>query len=143
MTANVYNSVVDARSWGSNLPESIETARKYYQTVNPGTFYRVFSPVTQVLALLALILFWKSGRSVRVALIVAFLIYAAGDALTFGYFYPRNAIIMGRNSMDMEMVRQAWSEWSTMNWVRSVLVMVGVVFSCLGLHRGYAGRMVG
>ena len=66
---NFYNSLVDARSWGGNIPDSIATAREYFKTVNPGNFFRVFSPINQVLGLLALILFWKSAPAARLSLI--------------------------------------------------------------------------
>ena len=65
MLTNVYNSMIDARSWGSDLPASLETARQYFRTANPGDFFRVFSPLNQALALLALLLFWRSGRRAR------------------------------------------------------------------------------
>jgi hypothetical protein len=32
--ASVYNSVVDARSWGSNIPESLTTAQQYFAVVH-------------------------------------------------------------------------------------------------------------
>lgn len=44
---NVYNSLIDTKSWGSNIPGSIATAREYYKAVNPGNFYRLFSPLTR------------------------------------------------------------------------------------------------
>lgn len=133
---NVYNSVVDAASWGSNIPESIQTARQYYSTVTPATFLRVFSPINQVLALLALVLFWKSASAVRKYLGIALLMYIATDALTFGYFYPRIAI-MFESGTDAEVITHAWQEWSAMNWVRSLIILVGVFFSSLSLHKIY------
>ena len=45
---NVYNSIVDARSWSANIPDSILTARTYFKTVNPGTFFRTGSPLVPV-----------------------------------------------------------------------------------------------
>ena len=54
LISNIYTSVVDSTSWGSNIPHSIEAAREYFKTVNPGNFFRIYSPVNQVLALLAL-----------------------------------------------------------------------------------------
>ena len=60
--ANIYTSWVDARSWGANIPQSIETAREYFKIVNPGNFFRMLSPANQVVALLVLILFWKVFR---------------------------------------------------------------------------------
>ena len=47
---NTYNSLIDARSWGSAIPHSIAVTREYYSHVNPGNFFRIFSPLNQVLA---------------------------------------------------------------------------------------------
>jgi Domain of unknown function (DUF1772) len=136
LLTNIYTSVVDATSWGSNIPVSIEAARKYFSVVNPGTFFRIFSPVNQLLALVSLILFWRSGAPVRSYLGIAFAFYLITEAFTFGYFYPRNAIMFG-TSTDVELIKQAWSEWNMMNWLRSALLGVGVCFSCLGLNSAY------
>jgi hypothetical protein len=133
---NVYNSVVDAASWGSHIPESLETARQYYSTYTPATFLRVFSPLNQLLALLALIVFWKSTPAVRKYLGIALVMYIVTDVLTFGYFYPRIAI-MFETGTDVTALTQAWKEWSAMNWVRSLVILVGVFFSSLSLHRIY------
>jgi len=134
---NVYNSVVDAASWGSQIPESLETARKYYSTFTPATFLRVFSPLNQVLALLALILFWRSAQTVRKYLGIALVMYIATDALTFGYFYPR-INIMFETGTDVKVLTQAWQEWNAMNWVRSLVILTGVFFSSLSMHKIYS-----
>lgn len=133
---NVYNSVVDAASWGHNIPESIYTARKYYEVTTPATFLRVFSPLNQILGLLAAILFWKSSRAIRLLLVTALAFYIATDALTFGYFYPRIAI-MFEGSLDTTSLTQAWREWSDMNWVRSFILATGVFLSSTALHKVY------
>ena len=36
---NIYNSIVDARSWSANIPDSILTARNYFKTVNPRNIF--------------------------------------------------------------------------------------------------------
>src|SRR3982750_179280 len=89
--ANVYTSVVDAKSWGANIPDSILTARSYFKAVNPGRFFRVASPPNQLFALATLIACWKSGKRARLYFGVAFLLAVLVDALTFAFFYPRNA----------------------------------------------------
>src|SRR5215468_6332009 len=88
--ANIYTSLVDSKSWGAEIPQSIETGRDYFKTVNPGTFFRMISPLNQVVALLVLILFWKVSVNVRIYLGVAFALYVCVDVFTFAYFYPRN-----------------------------------------------------
>ena len=139
LMANVYNSLIDAQSWGSNLPGSIETARNYFKTVNPGHFYRLFSPINQVLGLLCLIVFWKTAPAARLYLGVALIMQIAADVMTFSYFYPRNDVLFISASLtDVATLKQVWSEWNAMNWVRSAIVLAGVVFSLVALHKIYS-----
>ena len=135
--ANVYNSIVDAKSWGASIPDSILTARNYFKAVNPGTFYRVVSPINQVIALATLIVCWKSGKRVRLCFGLAFLLAVLVDALTFAFFYPRNAILFSGAEANVEVLTKLWSEWSNMNWVRSLMLAVGLVSSMKGLDSLY------
>lgn len=139
LMVNIYNSIIDTRSWGNDIPNSITTAREYFKAVNPGNFFRVCSPINQVLGLLVLILFWKASPSIRLCLGVAFILYVLGDVFTFAYFYPRNDILFKSAQLaDAHTLKKAWSEWNMMNWVRSFMVLVGVFFSCLSLHKIYS-----
>lgn len=118
---NLYNSVVDAPNWGADLPNSLVAARHYFTVANPGTFYRVISPLNQVLALIAVIVCWKSGNTRYIAL-GSLVLAVLGDVFTFGYFYPRNEILFAAPiEASVDVVRRAWQEWSTMNWLRSAL----------------------
>jgi hypothetical protein len=136
---NLYTSLVDAKSWGSDIPTSIAAARDYYNTVNPGNFFRVFSPINQVLELLVLILFWKVSPAIRLYLGVAFVLYVLGDVFTFAYFYPRNDIMFNTAQLtDVDLLRKTWAEWDAMNWLRSLVILSGLVFSFLSLHKVYS-----
>jgi hypothetical protein len=142
LLTNIYTSLIDARSWGSNIPSSIATARDYYKAVNPGNFFRIFSPVNQALALIMLVLFWKTSPSIRLYLGIAFLMYIIAEGMTFKYFYPRNLILFRTAQLtDIELLKKTWSEWAFMNWVRSSLLVVGLVFSFLSLHKFYLLRI--
>lgn len=138
--ANIYNSVVDAPNWGHDIPASIQATRDYFSVANPGTFFRLFSPALQVVTLAALVLCWTLDRRVRYYLLAALVFAVATDVMTFGYFYPRNAI-MFENPMqgNTDAIRSAWAEWSRMNWPRSVVVAIGLVFDFAALLR-LAGR---
>jgi len=136
LAANVYTSVVDAPSWGSNIPESIHTARNYFKSGSPAKFFRIVSPLNQVLAILALILFWKAVPSARVFLGIALGCYVLTDVFTFAYFYPRNEI-MFVNGTDPALMSKAWSEWNAMNWVRSLIAFAGVCASFVSLDKIY------
>jgi hypothetical protein len=133
---NVYNSIVDAPAWGHNIPESIYDARKYYDVTTPATFLRVFSPLNQLIAVVAVVLFWRTSVQIRTLLFVSLLMYVITDALTFGYFYPRIAIMFDSN-LGASAMTQAWQEWSNMNWIRSLVLLVGVVCSSIATHKIY------
>ena len=141
LLTNVYTSIVDATSWGSDIPNSIGAAREYFKVVNPGNFFRLFSPLNQVLGLLVLILFWKSTPTIRLYVGIAFALYVLSDAFTFAFFYPRNEIMFETAALtEVDRLRKVWSEWNSMNWVRSGLALVGVVFSGRALHLWYVRK---
>jgi hypothetical protein len=50
--------MIDAKSWGNDIPNSISTAREYFKVVNPGNFFRLISPINQVLAIIVVVIFW-------------------------------------------------------------------------------------
>ena len=52
---NIYNSIVNAANWESNIPQSITATRDFFVVANPGTFFRLIDPTTLLLIVLALI----------------------------------------------------------------------------------------
>lgn len=133
---NVYNSLIDATSWGANIPGSLEITRQYFKNVNPGNFFRVFSPINQLFALIALLLFWKAPSPIRLYLGIALICYVLGDVFTYAYFYPRNDIMFKTASLtEVDKLKTAWSQWNRMNWVRSFIILVGLIFSFVSLHK--------
>jgi uncharacterized membrane protein len=123
--ANVYTSAVDARNWGSNIPTSLNAARAYFSVANPGSFFRIASPLTQVLSLLALILCWNVPGA-RLLAGIAVAANVTGDIMTFAYFYPRNAV-MFVNPMSADAAADAWRGWAAMNHVRSAVVLTALL----------------
>lgn len=132
---NTYTSLVDAKSWGSNIPHSIAVAREYFKTVNPGNFFRIFSPVNQLLGLLALLVCWKSDPATRLYLAIALVMYLLAEALTFGYFYPRNDIMFKTADLsNTVLLKKTWAEWNAMNWLRTLVLVIGLVCSFISLR---------
>src|SRR5258706_8565498 len=151
---NVYTSVVDAQNWGHDIPNSLMAAREYFSVANPGTFFRVASPTSQVLALLALIICWNSPPArggvapasgdevvggwprVRIYCAAALVLAVSVDLFTFAYFYPRNDIMfVAPLTTDTEALKTAWSGWTTMNWPRSGILAAQVIIDHLALMR--------
>ena len=137
---SIYNTVVDAKSWGSDIPASIQAARDYFQHVDPRRFYEVAGPVNLVLIVLTLILFWKESVSLRFYFAASLASYAA-IILTLAYFVPRNLILFTWPISDhLEQIGTASAQWSAMNWIRSLLGLAGVLFSFKGLDTYYVTR---
>lgn len=138
---SIYNTVVDAKSWSSDIPASIQTARDYFQHVDPRRFFEVVGPVNLILIVLTLILFWKDSFSLRYYFAASLALYAAILVLTLAYFFPRNLILFTWSISDhIEQIRRASAQWSAMNWLRSLLGLAGVLFSFKGLDTYYAWR---
>jgi hypothetical protein len=139
---NMYTSIVDAPSWGSDIPHSMETARAYFKDSDPGNFFRIFSPLNQFFGLLCVILFWKRSKNVRWFLVAACLLYFTAEGMTFKYFYPRNDIMFFSKTTDVGQLRSTWLEWRNMNWVRTLIVASGVVCSAMALHFSYTAKAI-
>jgi hypothetical protein len=137
LMVSIYNTLVDAKSWGSDIPTSIQAARDYYKHVDPRRLYAVMGPINQLLSLLTIIVFWRYG-SLRWYFIASFLLYAAIVLLTFVYFVPRDLMLFTWPIQDhLEEIRAAAAQWSHMNWLRSLLGLAGVLSSFKGLDTYY------
>ncbi len=138
LMVNIYNSLIDVKSWGSDIPQSIGTARQYFSHVNPGNFFRVFSPINQLIAVLAIIIFWKQAPGARLYLVIAAVLYILADVFTFAYFYPRNHVMFNTAQLsETARLTKIWMQWKTMNWLRSLIIFVGLIFSFLSIHKIY------
>ncbi|WP_262147144.1 hypothetical protein [Chryseobacterium foetidum] len=104
---NVFNSMVISEAVKSDIPNSVVAARAYFKTVNPRDFFKIFSPAVQIFAVLSLILFWKTAKSVRVFLGIDLLCSVAGDILAFTYFHPRNDLMyLSKPILDSERLKK-------------------------------------
>jgi hypothetical protein len=141
-TVTVYNTLVDAKSWRSDIPTSIQTARDYYAHVDPRRFYLIVGPPTVLLGVLTTILFWKDSVSLRLLFGASAGCYVVIVLLTIAYFVPRDLILFrGPIQGHVEEIRAAATQWSRMNWARTVLGCAGVLCSMRALHLYYTVLM--
>ena len=138
---NIYNSIVNAANWESNIPQSIAATKDFFTVANPGTFFKMIDPTNLILIVLALILYWKSTRTIRLCLGIALLCFVSSMILTFGYFYPRNEIMfLSEQLADTDTLKKAASEWGRMNWIRSSIWLAGLVFTFVALHNAVSSE---
>ena len=135
---SIYNTVIDAASWNSDIPMSIQTARDYFRHVDPRRFYGVAGPVNLILIVLTLVLFWKDSVKIRVCFATSLVLYATIVVVTLAYFVPRDLILFTSSIPDrVDEIKMAAAQWIHMNWLRSSLGLIGVLFSFKGLDAYY------
>jgi hypothetical protein len=133
--AALYESVVVAPNF-QGAPSSLEHARGFYHTTNPGTFFRVLAPSTQVFLLAALLCNWMPVPLTRWRLAGALALAILGDVITFRFHYPRNTILFSdpltRSAADLNRVG---SEWAAGNYVRIAVIFIAVVLVIVSMIR--------
>ncbi len=112
-----------ARNWNSN-PNFI---------IDNGKFFIVATPIAGILALLLLILGWKSPSPLRFWLRMGTIIYLLVVVITIFYFVPEQFALRGHEATqglsDAEILSRA-NRWVMLNNVRIVVALV-VVFATL------------
>lgn len=133
--AAVYESVVLAPNL-QGAPTSLEHARGFYHVTNPGVFFRVLSPATQLFLLVALVCNWRPTPGTRWRLAGALALAILADVITFQFHYPRNAIlfIAPLTNAPADLNRVA-AEWATGNYVRIVLILTAALLVMTSMIR--------
>jgi hypothetical protein len=128
--ATLYESVVMAPNYQRDVPTSIALARQFLQRTTPAHFFRVISPLTQLLLLASLIASWPLAAA-RWRLLTAFVLLVLVDVITYAYHYPRLTVMfkMPLQEDPSRMIRAA-REWAWGNIVRAVL-LTGAFLSAL------------
>ncbi|MGD9629106.1 MAG: DUF1772 domain-containing protein [Pyrinomonadaceae bacterium] len=125
--AGLYESVVIAPNYASNPPISLENAKQFFEVSNPGNYFRSVAPITQVTLLITLILNWRVPER-RWWILGALVLAIATDVITFGFHYPRNAILFtDPMNTSVEMLRAAASQWIVGNYVRIFTLLVSML----------------
>lgn len=134
--ASAYESVVMAPNYSARVPESLEHARSFFAVVTPASYFRVLSPVTQILLVLSTALAWREPKA-RWWFVGALVALAAADVITFTYHYPRNEMMFQKplSETPPQALADAAREWGPANHLRIALMAVAVAAALLGLTR--------
>ena len=124
--AGFYESVVMAPNYGANVPNSLEHAKEFFSVANPGNFFRLVAPVTQITLLIALVFNWRGAPERRWWILGALLLAVATDVITFTFHYPRNAILFtDPMNTPPEALRAAAGQWMYGNYLRVAFLLSG------------------
>ena len=119
--ASLFDTVVFAPNLNGG-PAALEHARLFMVKTTPANLFRVLSPTTQLLLILAVAANW-SGAERRWTLIGALVALVLCDVITFTYHYPRIRIMFDAPlTAPAERVILAAKQWTAANYVRLALL---------------------
>lgn len=126
--ANLYEVVVSVPNWRD--ADLLKAYRAFAVRRNPGHYYRVLSPLTNVVLLASLLAGWGAfpGRNAWVGAALGCMV--AAELFTVAYFFPRNRSLFEGNPDQAEVTRTV-GQWSRANYLRMLITVSGFL---LGMH---------
>jgi hypothetical protein len=130
--ASLYDAVVLAPNL-SGGPTGLEHGRLFMSAATPANLFRILSPATQLLLLVAVVVNWASPQR-RWPLVSALLALVLGDVITFTYHYPRNRLMFDAPlTVEPERLSLAARQWAAANLLRVALVLVSWLGTLIAL----------
>src|SRR5262245_3313976 len=132
--AALYDAVVLAPNLRRGR-EGLEHGRLFMSAATPASLFRVLSPASQILVLLAVVTNWSSPEQ-RWFLVGALLALVLSDVITFTYHYPRNRLMFTAPlTVEQDVLAVAARQWTSANFVRVALVLCAWVGTLIALLR--------
>jgi uncharacterized membrane protein len=129
----IYESIVMAPNYRTNVPESLKHVRGFMKTTNPAYYFRVFSPATIISLIVTIIVCWRFLPA-RWWFIGAFVGQVVTDTITYTFHYPINRILfLDPLISDNQILKQLTMEWGTGNKIRVLLLAIINVSAICGL----------
>lgn len=132
--AAVYEHVAVVPRWTAAPPVSLSMFQGKYG-LNPTPFWKAIHPVTLLLLIAALLLFWKTGS--RGYLLTTFIGYIIVLIITFAFFVPELIAITTATlseSADHSLITRA-KQWESLSLVRLLFLILLAIAGFLGLTK--------
>ncbi|MCG2617280.1 hypothetical protein LZZ85_23490 [Terrimonas sp. NA20] len=124
--AAIYEHIAVVPQWSAGPPLSLSMFQGKYG-LNPTPFWKSIHPVTMILLLISIVLFWSTER--RTCMLITSAGYVVVLIITFAYFVPQLVTITGSaysEHIDEVLTRKA-ALWEKLSLVRlSFLIMLAI-----------------
>jgi len=132
--AAIYEHIAVVPRWSAAPPASLSMFQGKYG-LNPTPFWVAIHPVTLVLLLVSIILFWKTGG--RPYLLTTSIGYVVVLIITFAFFVPELIAITGAGfsaTEDPSLTKRA-QLWEALSLVRLAFLIILAIVGFLGLTK--------
>ena len=129
----VYESIVMAPNYRTDVPESLNHIRHFMRITNPAYYFRVFSPATIISLVVTIFVCWNFLPA-RWWFVGAFIGQMVTDTITYTFHYPINRIMFKDPLIsDNQLLKQSAREWGSGNKIRVILLIIITVSSICGM----------
>ena len=137
----IFAVLVEYPNWFANIPESLETTRKFYKVFHPGYFFQIFGPLSVLSGIGFVITGWRIEGARRLVA-VSVVIFVAIEMLTFFYIYPRlNILFLSElGTQSVEALQTTAQQFTMADNVRTVLCFVANGFAIAAMFRFFNYR---
>ncbi len=133
---NLFDVIVNEKNLTRNFPDSVEHIRRFYKFSNPGHFFRLFTPIYGLSALIALLCFWHVAYGRRWLIIGSILSYALTQVITIVYFFPQNQLLREGPIDELTTLFTKFATTRTyLDFLRNVLTLTAVVLLLIALSQ--------
>jgi len=132
--AAIYEHVAVVPRWSAAPPASLSMFQGKYG-LNPTPFWIAIHPVTLLLLLVSIVLFWKTGS--RPYLLITFAGYVIVLVVTFAFFVPQLIAITTTafsENIDPLLIKRA-KLWEILSLLRLLFLIVLAIAGFLGLTK--------
>jgi hypothetical protein len=130
--AAIYEHIAVVPQWTAGPPLSLSMFQGKYG-LNPTPFWKSIHPVTMILLLISIMLFWNTER--RACMLITTTGYVIVLIITFAYFVPQLVVITGApysEQIDEVLTRKA-GLWEKLSLARLALLVMLAITLFIGL----------
>ncbi len=133
---HMFDLLANVPNWKSGEINDVSSYRDFYSKSTPKNYFFPIVVGTPVISLITLIFVWNYKNPVTLLIAFSFLISIIVFVFTLRFFVPINEYILKSSEYDAETLKYKVSRWVKMDYVRILMVGVGLITSILGLN-GY------
>ncbi len=139
---HLFDIVANQPNWKSGEILDVSNYRDFYHYSSPKNYF--FLPVVggPLICLIALILVWKNRTKAKLFIGTSFLISVIVLVFTVIFFVPINEYIFSTSEYDASKLKDSVSKWISMEYIRFILIGLGMITSIMGLESYSKGQFI-
>ena len=134
---HLFDLIVNVPNWKSGEIGSISSYRDFYWETTPKAYFLPLMIGIFLVSLLALISVRGESKTIKLLILTSFLTSIIVFIFTIMFFVPINEYIFSNTEYEPNKLEELVNKWVKFDYLRLLLVGVGLTASILGLNAYY------